>query len=253
MMEFVDIVGLVKGVFKGEGLGNQFLINICEIEVIGYVVCCFENDNIIYVVGKVNLVEDIDVINIELVLVDFDICECVIYCVQKKVKGGDKDVKVELVVLEKCLLYLVEVGMLCLLDLMDEDKVVICYLSFLMLKLIMYIVNVNEDGFENNFYLDQVCEIVVKEGLVVVLVCVVVEVDIVELDDDECDEFMVELGLEELGLNCVICVGYCFLNFQIYFIVGVKEVCVWIILVGVIVLQVVGKIYIDFEKGFICV
>lgn len=212
IMEFVDIVGLVKGVLKGEGLGNQFLINICEIEVIGYVVCCFENDNIIYVFGKVNLVDDIEVINIELVLVDFDICECVIYCVQKKVKGGDNDVKVELVVLEKCLFQLENVGMLCVLDLSVEEKVVICYLSFLMLKLIMYIVNVNEDGFENNLYFDQVCEIVVKEGFVVVLVCAAVEADIVELDDEECDEFMQEFGLEELGLNCVICVGYKLLN-----------------------------------------
>lgn len=211
-MEFVDIVGLVKGVSKGEGLGNQFLINIREIEAIGYVVRCFENDNIIYVFGKVNSVDDIEVINIELALVDFDICERAIYRVQKKVKGGDKDAKVELAVLEKCLFQLENVGMLRALDLSVEEKAVIRYLSFLTLKLIMYIVNVNEDGFENNLYFDQVREIAAKEGFVVVSVCVVVEVDIVELDDEERDEFMQEFGLEESGLNRVIRVGYKLLN-----------------------------------------
>lgn len=118
----------------------------------------------------------------------------------------------------------------------------------------MYIVNVVEDGFENNLYLDVVKVIVEEEGVVVVFVCNKIEVEIVELEDgEEKDMFFEFFGFEEFGLNCVICVGYGLFNLQIYFIVGVKEVCVWIVCVGVIVLQVVGVIYIDFEKGFICV
>ncbi len=262
-MEFVDIAGLVKGASKGEGLGNQFLTNIRETEAIGHVVRCFENDNIIHVAGKVNPAEDIDVINTELALADLDTCERAIHRVQKKAKGGDKDAKAELAALEKCLPHLAEAGMLRSLDLTDEDKAAIRYLSFLTLKPTMYIANVNEDGFENNPYLDQVREIAAKEGSVVVPVCAAVEADIAELDDDERDEFMAELddderdefmaelGLEEPGLNRVIRAGYRLLNLQTYFTAGVKEVRAWTIPVGATAPQAAGKIHTDFEKGFI--
>ena len=149
-MEFVDIAGLVKGASKGEGLGNQFLTNIRETEAIGHVVRCFENDNIIHVSGKVNPADDIEVINTELALADLDTCERAIHRVQKKGKGGDKDAKHELAVLEKCLPQLENAGMLRALDLSAEEKAAIRYLSFLTLKPTMYIANVNEDGFENN-------------------------------------------------------------------------------------------------------
>lgn len=137
------------------------------------------------------------------------------------------------------------------LDLTDEDKAAIRYLSFLTLKPTMYIANVNEDGFENNPYLDQVREIAAKEGSVVVPVCAAVEADIAELDDDERDEFMAELGLEEPGLNRVIRAGYRLLNLQTYFTAGVKEVRAWTIPVGATAPQAAGKIHTDFEKGFI--
>ncbi|ETC62311.1 redox-regulated ATPase YchF, partial [Salmonella enterica] len=218
---------------------------------IGHVVRCFENDNIIHVAGKVNPVEDIDVINTELALADLDTCERAIHRVQKKAKGGDKDAKAELAALEKCLPHLAEAGMLRSLDLTDEDKAAIRYLSFLTLKPTMYIANVNEDGFENNPYLDQVREIAAKEGSVVVPVCAAVEADIAELDDDERDEFMAELGLEEPGLNRVIRAGYRLLNLQTYFTAGVKEVRAWTIPVGATAPQAAGKIHTDFEKGFI--
>lgn len=142
-------------------------------------------------------------------------------------------------------------GMLRSLDLTDEDKAAIRYLSFLTLKPTMYIANVNEDGFENNPYLDQVREIAAKEGSVVVPVCAAVEADIAELDDDERDEFMAELGLEEPGLNRVIRAGYRLLNLQTYFTAGVKEVRAWTIPVGATAPQAAGKIHTDFEKGFI--
>ncbi|EEB4698816.1 redox-regulated ATPase YchF, partial [Salmonella enterica subsp. enterica serovar Enteritidis] len=164
---------------------------------------------------------------------------------------GDKDAKAELAALEKCLPHLAEAGMLRSLDLTDEDKAAIRYLSFLTLKPTMYIANVNEDGFENNPYLDQVREIAAKEGSVVVPVCAAVEADIAELDDDERDEFMAELGLEEPGLNRVIRAGYRLLNLQTYFTAGVKEVRAWTIPVGATAPQAAGKIHTDFEKGFI--
>ena len=144
-----------------------------------------------------------------------------------------------------------EAGMLRSLDLTDEDKAAIRYLSFLTLKPTMYIANVNEDGFENNPYLDQVREIAAKEGSVVVPVCAAVEADITELEDDERDEFMAELGLEEPGLNRVIRAGYRLLNLQTYFTAGVKEVRAWTIPVGATAPQAAGKIHTDFEKGFI--
>ncbi len=139
--------------------------------------------------------------------------------------------------------------MLRALDLSAEEKAAIRYLSFLTLKPTMYIANVNEDGFENNPYLDQVREIAAKEGSVVVPVCAAVEADIAELDDEERDEFMQELGLEEPGLNRVIRAGYKLLNLQTYFTAGVKEVRAWTIPVGATAPQAAGKIHTDFEKA----
>jgi ribosome-binding ATPase YchF (GTP1/OBG family) len=142
--------------------------------------------------------DDIDVINTELALSDLDTCERAIHRVQKKAKGGDKDAKAELAALEKCLPQLENAGMLRALNL-TKTRRAIKYLSFLTLKPTMYIANVNEDGFENNPYLDKVREIAAAEGSVVVPVCAAVESDIAELDDEDREEFMAELGLEEPG------------------------------------------------------
>ena len=250
-MEFVDIAGLVKGASTGEGLGNKFLTNIRETEAIGHVVRCFEDENIIHVAGKVHPAEDIDTINTELALADLDTCERAIHRIQKKAKGGDKDAKLELSVLEKCLPLLAEAGMLRTLELSDDEKAAIRYLSFLTLKPTMYIANVNEDGFENNPFLDQVREIAAKEGSVVVPVCAAIESDLAEMEDADREEFMAELGLEEPGLNRVIRAGYELLNLQTYFTAGVKEVRAWTIPVGATAPQAAGKIHTDFEKGFI--
>ena len=250
-MEFVDIAGLVKGASTGEGLGNKFLTNIRETEAIGHVVRCFEDDNIIHVAGKVHPAEDIDTINTELALADLDTCERAIHRIQKKAKGGDKDAKLELSVLEKCLPVLSEAGMLRTLELTEEEKAAIRYLSFLTLKPTMYIANVNEDGFENNPFLDQVRAIAAKEGSVVVPVCAAIESDLAEMEDADRDEFMAELGLKEPGLNRVIRAGYELLNLQTYFTAGVKEVRAWTIPVGATAPQAAGKIHTDFEKGFI--
>ena len=250
-MEFVDIAGLVKGASKGEGLGNQFLSNIRETEAIGHVVRCFENDNIIHVAGKIDPAEDIDIINTELALADLEACERAILRVQKRAKGGDKDAKFEQTILEKCLPHLEQGQKLRLLDLSKEEIDAIKYLSFLTLKPTMYIANVNEDGFENNPYLEQVKAIAEKEKAVVVPVCASIEAELAELDDEDRDEFMQDLGLTEPGLNRVIRAGYNLLNLQTYFTAGVKEVRAWTISVGDTAPQAAGKIHTDFEKGFI--
>ena len=250
-MEFVDIAGLVKGASKGEGLGNQFLANIRETEAIGHVVRCFENENIVHVAGKIDPAEDIEIINTELALADLEACERAMTRLQKRAKGGDKDAKFELEILEKCLPHLEQGKKLLLLDFSKEELEAIKYLSFLTLKPTMYIANVNEDGFENNPYLDKVKAIAKQEKAVVVPVCAAIEAELAELDDVDRDEFMQDLGLTEPGLNRVIRAGYSLLNLQTYFTAGVKEVRAWTISVGDTAPQAAGKIHTDFEKGFI--
>jgi hypothetical protein len=250
-MEFVDIAGLVKGASKGEGLGNQFLANIRETDAIGHVVRCFENDNIIHVSGTVDPADDIDVINTELALSDLDTVEKAIHRNAKKAKGGDKIAKFELAVLEKLKPTLDEGHALRAVELSSEEAAAIAYMNLLTLKPTMYIANVNEDGFENNPYLDRVKEIAASENALVVAVCASIEADIAELDDADREEFMQDMGLEEPGLNRVIRTGYELLTLETYFTAGVKEVRAWTYPIGSTAPQAAGKIHTDFEKGFI--
>lgn len=250
-MEFVDIAGLVAGASKGEGLGNKFLANIRETDAIGHVVRCFENDNIVHVAGKVDPQDDIEVINTELALSDLDTCERAMQRQAKKAKGGDAQAKLELSIFEKMLPVLEEGHMLRSLDLSEDELNAIAYLNFLTLKPTMYIANVNDDGFENNPYLDKVREIALAEGAKVVAVCAEIEGEIAELDEEEAEIFIEEMGLEEPGLNRVIRVGYELLNLKTYFTAGVKEVRAWTFEDGSTAPQAAGKIHTDFEKGFI--
>lgn len=250
-MEFVDIAGLVKGASKGEGLGNQFLANIRETDAIGHVVRCFENDNIVHVAGKVDPQSDIEVINTELALADLDSVEKAIHRQGKKAKGGDKQASAEIAVLEKLLPALENGEMARSVSLTKDERATIRSYNLLTLKPTMYIANVNDDGFENNPYLDKVREIAAKEDAIVVPVCAEIESEIAELDDDEKVEFMADLGIEEPGLNRVIRGGYELLNLQTYFTAGQKEVRAWTIPVGATAPQAAGKIHTDFEKGFI--
>ncbi|MEQ3653303.1 MAG: DUF933 domain-containing protein, partial [Glaciecola sp.] len=171
--------------------------------------------------------------------------------VSKRAKGGDSEAKFELKVLEKLLPHLNEGELLRSVDLSKEEHAAIAYMNFLTLKPTMYIANVNEDGFENNPYLDQVKAIAEKENAVVVSVCAAIESDIAELDDEEKAEFMEELGLSEPGLNRVIRAGYSLLTLETYFTAGVKEVRAWTYPIGSTAPQGAGKIHTDFEKGFI--
>lgn len=250
-MEFVDIAGLVKGASKGEGLGNQFLANIRETDAIGHVVRCFENDNIVHVAGKVDPAEDIEIINTELALADLDSVEKAIHRQAKKAKGGDKQAAAEVTVLQKLLPALEQGEMARSVALSDDEKAVIRSYNLLTMKPTMYIANVNDDGFENNPYLDTVRAIAAKENAIVVPVCAEIESEIAELDEAEKAEFMTDLGLTEPGLNRVIRGGYQLLNLQTYFTAGVKEVRAWTIPVGSTAPQAAGKIHSDFEKGFI--
>ena len=250
-MEFVDIAGLVKGASKGEGLGNQFLSNIRETDAIGHVVRCFDDPNIVHVAGQVNPQEDIDVINTELALSDMEAIDRALQRNAKKAKGGDKDAKFEITVLEKLKPVVDEGGMARSVELAKEELAAISYLNLLTMKPTMYIANVAEDGFEDNPFLDQVKEIAKGENAVVVAVCAAIESELSELEDDELAEFMEDLGLEEPGLNRVIRAGYDLLNLQTYFTAGVKEVRAWTFPEGSTAPQAAGKIHTDFEKGFI--
>jgi GTP-binding protein YchF len=250
-MEFVDIAGLVAGASKGEGLGNKFLANIRETDAIGHVVRCFDNDNIIHVANKVSPIDDIDVINTELALSDMDTAERAIFRLAKKAKGGDKDAKFEMPVLEKILKHVEEGYMVRSLELSKEEKAAVDYLNFLTIKPTMYIANVNDDGFENNPYLDEVQKIADAEGAIVVAVCAEIESELSEMDDEDRVEFMADLGLEEPGLNRVINAGYSLLHLQTYFTAGVKEVRAWTVKQNATAPQAAGVIHTDFEKGFI--
>lgn len=250
-MEFVDIAGLVAGASKGEGLGNQFLANIRETDAIGHVVRCFDNENVVHVAGKVNPADDIEVINTELALADLDTAEKAMLRAAKRAKGGDKDAKAEIEVLEKIKPALDDGLMLRSVELTKEELAVIKHFNFLTIKPTMYIANVSEDGFEDNPLLDLVREIAAKENAVVVPVCAEIEAELSELDDEDRDEFMADLGLEEPGLNRVIRAGYDLLNLHTYFTAGVKEVRAWTIKINSTAPQAAGKIHTDFEKGFI--
>lgn len=250
-MEFVDIAGLVAGASKGEGLGNKFLANIRETDAIGHVVRCFDNDNIIHVAGKIDPAEDIDIINTELALCDLETCERAILRQTKKAKGGDREAKIEIAALEKVLPALEQGKMLRSVSFTKEEKAAIEYLNFLTLKPTMYIANVNDDGFENNPYLDIVRQIAQAEDATVVAVCAEIESELSELDPEEASVFLEEMGLHEPGLNRVIRAGYDLLTLQTYFTAGVKEVRAWTIPVGSTAPQAAGKIHTDFERGFI--
>lgn len=250
-MEFVDIAGLVAGASKGEGLGNKFLANIRETDAIGHVVRCFDNENIVHVAGKVNPEDDIDIINTELALSDLETTEKALIRVAKRAKGGDADAKAELKVLEKIKPHLDEGELLRSVELDKDELKLISYMNFLTLKPTMYIANVNDDGFENNPYLDKVREIAAAEGAVVVAVCAEIEAEIGELDEEEKAEFMADMGLEEPGLNRVIRSGYELLTLNTYFTAGVQEVRAWTYREGSTAPQTAGVIHTDFEKGFI--
>lgn len=250
-MEFVDIAGLVAGASKGEGLGNKFLANIRETDAIAHVVRCFEDDNVIHVANKINPQEDIEIINMELALADLDSVERALQKSQKMARGNDKDAMALKTVLEKIQPVLAEGKRASTLKLSADEVAVLKPLHLITTKPTMYIANVNENGFENNKYLDLVREIAKTEAAIVVPVCNKLEAEIAELDDSEKMDFLKDLGMSEPGLDRVIRAGYQLLGLQTYFTAGVKEVRAWTVPVGATAPQAAGVIHTDFEKGFI--
>lgn len=250
-VDFVDIAGLVKGASQGEGLGNQFLANIRETDAIAHVVRCFENDDIIHVSGKIDPIDDIEVINTELALADLASAEKFLHRVEKVAKSGNKEAQAQVAVLKKIIPVLNDAKSVRSIKLDDEEKLLVRDLQFLTIKPVMYIANVNEDGFENNPLLARVEEYAAAEGSFVVPICAAIESEIAELDDEDKADFLSEMGFEEPGLNRVIRAGYSLLNLETYFTAGVKEVRAWTIKKGSTAPQAAGVIHTDFEKGFI--
>jgi ribosome-binding ATPase len=251
--EFVDIAGLVKGASKGEGLGNQFLANIREVDAIAHVIRCFDNDNIIHVAGKVDPVGDKEVIDIELQLRDLDSVEKKIAKVERTAKSGDAKAKKELATLVtyKETLQSGKNARSLVLDV--EDKKAIEDLQLLTDKPVIYVANVDEGAIHTgNKYVDALKELVKQEGAEVVMVCAAIEAQIAELESEEDRKvFLEEYGLKESGLNRLIRAAYNLLNLITYFTAGEKEVRAWTIHKGWKAPQAAGVIHTDFEKGFI--
>ncbi|MEN9401630.1 MAG: hypothetical protein RL091_333 [Verrucomicrobiota bacterium] len=251
IVEFVDIAGLVAGASKGEGLGNQFLANIRETDAIVHVVRCFNDDNVIHVSGSVDPVRDIEVIDTELALADMATVDKALNRYKRPAAAGDKDAKVLVAVLEKCLAQLDQAKPVRALDLSKEEWLTLKPFCLITAKPVLYAANVAEDGFENNPLLDAVCAHAAQEGAQVVALCAAIEAEIADLDDADKLEFLESMGLHEPGLDRLIRAGYKLLGLQTYFTAGVKEVRAWTIHAGDTAPQAAGVIHTDFERGFI--
>lgn len=251
VMQFVDIAGLVKGASQGEGLGNQFLATIRETDAIAHVVRCFEHPDVIHVDGKINPLNDIDVINTELALADMDTLEKAILKTGKASRSGSKEAVFEKQTLEKLKTHIDAGHLIRTLTLTDEEALIARRLFLLTAKPVLYIANVDDDGYENNPLLDQVKALAATEKAQVVALCASTEADLMGLDQADRDELMHDLGLAEPGLHRVIRAGYDLLGLQTYFTAGVKEVRAWTIPCGATAPQAAGVIHTDFEKGFI--
>ena len=251
IVEFVDIAGLVAGASKGEGLGNKFLANIRETDAIMHVVRCFENENIVHVDGKINPVSDIETINTELILSDMETLDKAIQRESKKSKSGDKDAKRLLEIYKK-----IEAGFngglpASAMQFDKDELLLIKPLCLITIKPIMFVANVDENGFENNALLDEVKKFADKTKAPVVTVCAKIESEISDLNEDEKLIFLSDLNLAEPGLNRVIKNAYSLLGLQTYFTAGVKEVRAWTTKKGASAPEAAGVIHTDFQKGFI--
>jgi GTP-binding protein YchF len=250
-VEFVDIAGLVAGASKGEGLGNKFLAHIREVDAIAHVVRCFENDDIVHVAGRIDPASDIEVINTELALADLDSVERAYQKSVKAAKTAEKDAVKTRDLLERVRKQLNEAKPVRSMGLDANEHALLRDMHLLTDKPIMYVANVDENGFTDNPRLDQVRELAKAEGAVVVPVCAAIEAEISQLDEADRAEFLAELKLDEPGLNRVIRGGYALLGLQTYFTAGVKEVRAWTVHRGATAPQAAGVIHTDFEHGFI--
>ncbi|SRR5579883_13285 len=250
-VEFVDIAGLVKGASKGEGLGNQFLANIREVDAIVHVVRCFENDDIIHVSGSVDPVRDIEVINLELALADLGQIEKRIDRARKQARGN-KELQVEVDALEKLTVVLNDGKPARQVSLNEDEEAAIKPLGLLTRKPIIYATNVSEDDLATgNQWVDQVRTVAAAENAQVVIISAQVESELVELPEAERADFLESLGVQEGGLRSLIRATYALLGLRTYFTTGPKETRAWTIHAGMLAPQAAGVIHSDFERGFI--
>ncbi len=255
VIEFVDIAGLVKGASKGEGLGNQFLSNIREVDAIVHVVRCFEDSNVIHVDGNVNPLRDIETINFELIFSDLEVLERRLSKVSKAARM-DKTMGKELALLERLKEHLESGKMAKAMELADEDELALMKeFNLLTYKPVIYAANVAEDDLaddaQGNVMVAAVREFAAEEGSEVFVICAQIEQEISELDDEEKEMFLEELGLSESGLEKLIKASYRTLGLMSYLTAGEDETRAWTIKIGTKAPQAAGKIHSDFERGFI--
>ena len=250
-LKVVDIAGLVKGASKGEGLGNQFLSNIREVDAIAHVVRCFEDNGVAHVENNHDPVGDVIVVQTELILSDLEQVERKIDKLHKQIKG-DRDLAEELSVFEKIRNHLGEGNPAISADLDTDEKLIIGELNLLSMKPYIYIANVSEDQLkEASDSEKQLRKFAFQEGVEVIPICAKVESELSDMDEEESDYFMEELGIDGTGIDQLTNSGYRMLEQITYFTAGKNEVRAWEIRKGATAPEAAGKIHTDFEKGFI--
>ena len=250
-VEFVDIAGLVAGASQGEGLGNQFLAHIREVDAIAHVVRCFESGDVIHVAGRVDPLSDVETIDTELALADLASVEKQLAKNVKVARAGDKEARALVAVLEKASAHLNEAKPVRSLALSTAEKALLAPLFLLTMKPTMYVANVTEHGFAGNALLAAVEARARSEGAPVVPISAALEAQIVDLDRADKEVFLEDMGLHEAGLDRLIHAGYKLLGLETFFTAGPKEVRAWTVRQGSTAPQAAGVIHTDFEKGFI--
>ena len=255
VVQFVDIAGLVKGASEGEGLGNQFLTNIRETDAVVHVVRCFDDPDVVHVMGSVDPVRDREVINLELVLSDLAVAEKRLERVRKTARGGDRDAVAEVALLEKLVAALGEGTAARKVEMSDEERKLMKGFNLLTSKPVLYLANVAEDDLPegDNAHVRALTAAVEASGEVahVIPISSKIESELSELPAEDRADFLASLGLDEPGLHKLIREGYRLLGLQVYFTAGEKEVRAWEIPIGAKAPEAAGVIHSDFERGFI--
>ncbi len=251
-VSFVDIAGLVKGASSGEGLGNQFLSHIRETDAIVQVVRCFEDPNVIHVAGKINPIDDIEVITLELILADLQMVENTLSRLERQAKGK-KELQPTIDFLKKCASHLNQNLPMRALSLTDEEELICRQYNFLTKKKVLYVCNVSESDIPalDNPFVQMVREYASREGSSVVPICAAIEEEISKLDEKDAKEFLESLGLKESGLDRLIREAFSLLDLITYITTGDIETRAWTIKKGTPAAEAAGKIHSDIEKGFI--
>ena len=250
--EFVDIAGLVEGASKGEGLGNKFLSHIRETQAVAHVVRCFEDDNIIHVRGKVDPLDDIRIINMELILADMDSLEKQLHSLDKKGRSGDKQAKAQHEIGARILKHLEEEKPLRTMEMSEDERPLAALFHLITEKPVLYVANVSEnDAASGNEFSRKVEDYAKKEGAPLVLICGSIEEETAVLDEKERNEFLQSIGLEETGLNRMIRASYALLDLITFFTAGEVEVRAWTVKKNSTAPEAAGVIHSDMERGFI--